>query len=683
MKKIIQWIKTFRFPAFTFPLFLLLLCILSFGLLIPWVGFYWDDWAFAWISQNIGGSGLAQYFSTNRPIWGLLYKLTTPILGAVPWHWQVFAIFWRWVCAVVLWWLIRLTWPKTKEAAVWVSVLFVIYPGFSQQHIAITYGHFFIVNTLFFLSLALTVLALRQQKHRWVWTGLALALSLYNLLSMEYFFTLEIFRLALIGLILHESQPDLKKCAQQTLKAWLPYLAVFITAVFWRMFLFQYQTQNYDTVMLSALKTHPLAALLQILLAIFRDLWTSVFAAWGSIFLPPNAAELGSRTTQLYWVLILAAALLAAVYFLFQSETNPRESASASGWHWQAVGLGSFALLTAGWPFWITGLVMGLTYPSNRFTIPFMLGVSLVLAGLINAVPLRRWSKLIFLGLLVAFAVGTHFENANSFRRSWNTQKNLFWQMAWRMPALEPGTTLLANDLPVEFCSDNSLTSPLNWIYAPGNGSQQMSYMLYYPTVRLERGLKDLQPGLPIQQNYLATSFSGNTSQVIAIEYDPPACMRVLDPDIEPLNKMIPELMRDSARLTRTDLILSAGESGSAVPPSEIFGSEPAHTWCYYFEKADLARQLEDWETVAALGDEAFNIGDYPNDPTERMPFIEGYAQVGNWERALELTHDSAAITPLMQPLLCQLWERIDLNTPDGPLKDDALLTIQTDLGCQ
>ena len=88
-------------------------------------------------------------------------------------------------------------------------------------------------------------------------------------------------------------------------------------------------------------------------------------------------------------------------------------------------------------------------------------------------------------------------------------------------------------------------------------------------------------------------------------------------------------------------------------------------------------------ETVAALGDEAFNLGDYPNDPTERMPFIEGYAHVGDWDRAQELTHESAAITPLMQPLLCQLWERIDANLPDGEEKAAASATMRAELGCQ
>jgi len=683
MSTTLNRIKSFQFPSFTVPIFLLFLSIISFGLLIPWIGFYWDDWAFAWISQKLGSAGLTNYFSTNRPVWGLLYQMTTPLLGETPWRWQVFALFWRWTSAVALWWLVRLIWPEHKEAAVWVSALFAVYPGFSQQHIAITYGHFYVVYTLFLLSQALTVLAIRRKQRYWIWSALALALSLFNLLAMEYFFVLEMTRFALIWAALSGQEPGWRGRLRQTVKHGWPYLVTFITAALWRVFFFQYQTQNYETRLLDDLKAQPFGALLNLAGAVIRDIWTASFGAWGLAFRLPDAAELGGRTTQLYWGLVFLSVCVITIYLLKQTDAGAPQGKS-SKWAWPAAFTGLFSLLAAGWPFWLTRLTVGLDYPTDRFTFPFMLGTSLLLAGLVNLAPLRRqWPRLVLLGIALSFAVGTHFENANAFRRTWNTQKLLFWQLAWRVPALEPGTTVLSNDLPVPFCSDNSLTSPLNWIYAPESASLEMPYVLYYPTVRLELGLKDLKPGLPIQQNYLATTFTGNTSQVIAIHYEPPACLRVLDSEIEPLNKMIPELMRASASLSSAEWIHpSAGES-AAQPPAGIFGAEPAHQWCYYFEKADLARQLGDWETVAALGNEAFNLGDYPNDPTERMPFIEGYAHTGDWNRAQELTRESADITPLMQPLLCRLWERINANTQAGDEKTSAVETMRAELGCQ
>ena len=104
-----------------------------------------------------------------------------------------------------------------------------------------------------------------------------------------------------------------------------------------------------------------------------------------------------------------------------------------------------------------------------------------------------------------------------------------------------------------------------------------------------------------------------------------------------------------------------------------IYGTEPGHGWCYYFEKADLARQFEDWEEVVALGNQAFKLDDHPNNPVERFVFIEGYAHVGDWDRALKLSRESYRVSKdYVGPLLCRLWERIETETTIG-LESDAL----------
>lgn len=680
MNRVVQRIADFKFHTFSVPIVLLALCLVSYGLLIPWLGFYWDDWAFVWISQKLGSSGLARYFSTNRPIWGLIYRFTTSILGEVPWHWQLFGLFWRWITGVTLWWLLRLLWPRRPEAAAWVSILFIVYPGFNQQPIAITYGHFFIILSSFFLSLCFMILALRRLSNFWLFTGLALATSLLNLLSMEYFFLLELIRPQLIWIILDESIPNWRQRLKRTVIAWFPYLITFLGAVIWRTIFFRYQTQNYETLLLDQFKKGPLQAVLQLAIVILSDVYTASFRAWGQAFRLPNPVELGSRTTLFYYLIVILSVVILSIY-LFKLKTTNQGDTDRTAWAGPVVGIGGIALLMAGWPFWLTQLEVALWYPNSRFMIPFMLGASLLVAGLLKAIPIRQEVRLIVLGVLVSLAIGSHFQTANSYRRDWNTQKTLFWQISWRIPQLEPGTTVLTNDMPFRYCSDNTLTSPLNYIYAPDHHSEQMSYMLYYPSVRLNRGLKELTSGVEIKQNYLAASFSGSTSQVVSIYFLPPACARVLDPMLEPSNIMLPELMRSAANLSTTDPILLSGEP--LLPPEEIFGPEPSHGWCYYFEKADLARQQGDWEAVAALGEIAFDIDDYPNDPSERIPFIEGYAHVDDWEQAIELTRISHNVTPLMKPGFCRLWQRIAADTPSSSEKETALQVVNNELGCE
>jgi hypothetical protein len=69
------------------------------------------------------------------------------------------------------------------------------------------------------------------------------------------------------------------------------------------------------------------------------------------------------------------------------------------------------------------------------------------------------------------------------------------------------------------------------------------------------------------------------------------------------------------------------------VPPYSIFGNEPEHDWCFYYQKADLARQRGDWQEVVRLGEEAEKLGLHPNDQIELMPFLQAHAFLGDQKR--------------------------------------------------
>jgi hypothetical protein len=114
-----------------------------------------------------------------------------------------------------------------------------------------------------------------------------------------------------------------------------------------------------------------------------------------------------------------------------------------------------------------------------------------------------------------------------------------------------------------------------------------------------------------------------------------------------------------------------------------IYGPEPVHGWCYHFQKADLARQFEDWETVTRLGDEAFALNDYPNDPVERFVFIEGYAHAEDWEKAVELSIASYRVSKsYMGPLLCRLWDRIERETEVSAQQQDVIDEVRLEFEC-
>ena len=134
-------------------LVLLLVAIFAYGLLIPQLGFYWDDLPMSWIRYQLGPEAMTKYFSTNRPVWALLYQITTRILPHIPMYWQVFALIWRWLGAVTLWAIAKQLFPENEKRALTLSLLFLLYPGFNQQWVSYLYSHFFIVLLFFLLSI--------------------------------------------------------------------------------------------------------------------------------------------------------------------------------------------------------------------------------------------------------------------------------------------------------------------------------------------------------------------------------------------------------------------------------------------------------------------------------------------------------------------------------------------------
>jgi hypothetical protein len=80
-----------------FPLLLLGLSFAIYGLLIPFLGFYWDDFPYLWFRHVSGGPGVMQAIALDRPLLAVFYGLPMSIFGETPWVWQIAAVFARWL----------------------------------------------------------------------------------------------------------------------------------------------------------------------------------------------------------------------------------------------------------------------------------------------------------------------------------------------------------------------------------------------------------------------------------------------------------------------------------------------------------------------------------------------------------------------------------------------------------
>jgi hypothetical protein len=140
--------------------------------------------------------------------------------------------------------------------------------------------------------------------------------------------------------------------------------------------------------------------------------------------------------------------------------------------------------------------------------------------------------------------------------------------------------------------------------------------------------------------------------------------LKIVDTQYNADLPIYPDRLKEAFPITHPSQILAETEH-PAVPPSEIFGAEPAHTWCYYYQKADLARQYQDWQTIVNVGEEAFGQKYYPEELSELYPFVEGYARTGNWPRALVLIKDVKILgNPNLMRHSCTLLKRLYEESP-------------------
>ncbi len=664
MANLIKRLRALLSKPLAVPFTLMIVTFLTYGLAFWRMGFYWDDVAISWIRYQFGPQATTKYFSDSRPVWALLYQLTAYLLPLKPAYWQLFAMFWRWAGVWAFWLVLEKLFPRRKDLALILSLLVLVYPGFNQQWVSYVYSHFFIV--LFFLLIS-WYLMLRGR------TIPAMIFSALNLLMFEYFFTLEFIRPLIILKSLQDEPMTKRDRYMKAFKMWLPYAGVIIFAVLYRLLVYTHPGFGYSLT--DELVREPISTFTQLVQNVFSGLWVATVAAWSQAFQFPNPVLSGIRTSLVYVVVILA---VAGLVFLFKRvHENQMGSDSKRDALW-LLGVGAILLVFGGVPFWIANVPVSLGFPANRALLSFMLGSCLFLIGLIELLPMHfRYLAAI---LFISLSAGRQFLWSVDYLRDWESQKNLFWQMVWRAPGLKPGTMVMMNE-ELQFYADNSLSPVLNWIYAPNLHSDQIPYVLFYPTNRVGGSLPRLEPGLPVTYHYWIGDFTGNTSQTIAFYYQPPGCLRLLDPEIDSQYHLISDasLMREAAALSSSAWITT--DQTGHMP--EVYGPEPAHGWCYYFEQADLARQMGDWVRVAQLGDQAFQLDDHPNDPIERFVFIEGYAHDGNWMRARELAIQSYKVSPVyVGPPLCNLLNRMDREIPANHEKQANLDELRAKFSC-
>lgn len=683
--------KGFHFSEKTVPLLLLIFSIAAYTPLINHLGFYWDDWPMLWFKVTKGAEGFATAFDTDRPFLGYLYQLTASLMNNDPLVWQILTVFFRWTVTLAFWWMLRQLWPERKKEVFWISMFLAVYPGFKQMPIAYVWMNAFILLLAYILSYGMMLKAIRSGNRKgWLlWTIPSVLLFTFCTISTEYYTGLEMCRWIIIWIFLARDAGfrDLSfwKKVWAVFRQWLPYLAALCVFLFWRVVLFQFT--NYKPVLLDQFSSNPVRAAFSVIVRIIEDAYTSTWGAWTEFFRFPNHVDFEASSGDLFWAAVGLSFLGLIVTAFFykpdgtQNDSDPEEAKAFHIWCLTAMGLGLFMVICPGFPYWVTSLPVHLYYPYDRFLVAFMFGSSIFMVGLLSFILRTRWQRTIVLALFAAMAIGGGILNANSYRKDWNIQKDFVSQLVTRIPELKEHTILLTDDNPLSYESDNSLTGLVNLALEPDLEGNELPLSVMHFSSRFGT-LADLEASDNIYFDFRGSTFWSTSDQIVVYHYSPPGCLRILDPEEHFLLNNLPENYNDLMFVSDPKGRISAAGTAPTFLFDEVFKQPVEENWCYYFQKAELARQTEDWETIAAIGDKILKTMK-AGEASEYFVYIEAYIHLDRWYDAMELMQRVHSEGKYLDPSLCQYILRwIGIHPPEDSEVIMPLINAMNNVGC-
>jgi hypothetical protein len=629
----------FKNETFAAILLILLTTVITYGVSIPRLGYYHDDWFVLWSGQARGAQSLVPLFSTDRPYMGVVYSYVYRLLGNTIINWHLYALLWRFTGGLAFFWILRLIWPNQRYLTILMTVLFIVYPGFLSEPNANTkQNHLYGFGTAL-LSIALMLQGMKTRKSGWkiFCSLLSLVLTANYLFIYEYMLGFEGTRLILMGYVLYqEGIKEIRSLASEIIKRAWPYWVVTAGFLYWRIFIFEGSRNATDVSGLAGSYLSNFRYMsIRVILETAKDFLDTTIFAW---FVEPYQLLSLAPYSNLAFALLIAGIVAALVWlymFLFKewwsADHNEAETPRLMK---DLIWMGALVVLCAVLPVILSDRQVELYDPYKSYGLHPIPGVVLFVAGM--TLMLQPQFRRLILIALVGISVSTQILNADYWEQYWKIQRETAWQMTWRAPDIRADTLVMAyisgGFNPQQ---DYEIWGPLNLIYNPGPAkapaiqaevlNSDTSYSVLKKDV-LNNHVRDIKLHRDFN-NLLLLSIPSSIS-----------CMHVIDGQLPVYSANESLLVEKVGVYSHVNRIIPTGNS--PVPPFSIFGAEPAHDWCYYYQKAALARQNGDWQEIGKLYDQVRELGLETDDKSEMIPFFEGLVNSGRYDDAKALYRD-------------------------------------------
>ena len=397
------------------------------------------------------------------------------------------------------------------------------------------------------------------------------------------------------------------------------------------MFFFEAERKATDvSLQLSSAFTSPLTVLWWINYLI-QDVLEVIMTAWT---VPLNAFAFSLRLRDAFVGLALAGlAISILLFFLRQAKENVEsiETESKSSEMREQIWLAMITIVACLIPVILVNRQV--TLPDySRYALASSVGVGILFSVIlekINVASLRAS----MIGFLLGISVLTHHGNAIRIADETAATRNFWWQVAWRAPQIKEGTTLIVSYPKGSLAEDYFIWGPANFIYFPEKQNSNPIQIKLPGAVLTPDAINKITTngGLetPLRRgNYLERDF-GNI--LVMMQSSENGCVRLINGNAPELTSYDEDRLVLIAPYSKLENVIAEGDSPNV--PVQVFGEEPEQGWCYYYQKADLARQRGEWEGILVLLAEALDKGYYPAEGLEWMPFLQAYAVTGDIEK--------------------------------------------------
>jgi hypothetical protein len=666
-----------RKQFWVFVLLLLIASAVAYLPLVNRIGYLYDDWYLMYDAHTQGSDFFHQVYAVDRPARAYVLGAAYSLFGDHVLYYHLSGYIFRLLSAITLFWIMERLWPGRRGMNFSAALLFLLYPGFLSQVNPIDYQSQLLSLCLAMFSLALTIQAIRSSNtpSRIILTVLSILLGVEYLALVDYFIGFEVLRLALVLLlVLRENATSLRQKVIQTFLRWLPFAAAPGAFLAWRLFFFEADRRATDVgFQLGQLFSSPLVGLWW-LVYLVQDIFNVLLVAWGYP-LYTIAYQMRLRDTLIGFGLAGFVVLVVLVGLRWGREDKPEtEAGPGSVWMREEYWLGLVTMVACLLPVILAN--RHIAFPDlSRYALAPSVGVAILLAGVIAQV-VSRPLRMTLLGFLVAVSVLTHFGNVIRVMNETEVVRDFWWQVAWRAPGIRAGTTLVASYPGVGIQEDYFIWGPANLIYYPEKQNQVPIEIKLPAAVLTNDVVLKIMTGKGVETperrgNFLTRDFD---HVLFIVQTSQDSCARILDGNATELSSRDSQRTMLVAPYSQLDTVLL--DSAFHEPPQSIFGPEPAHEWCYYYQKAALARQQGNWETIHEIYREALNQGLYPNDSAEWIPFAQAYMILGDLDKLRALKKIIVA-DPYLTAQTCQILTDM---APDYDIEPEVQNFVQNSI---